>query len=722
MWTINKYNEIRMTKGDTPSIQVLIIIETPENQSYEYVPTESDEIIFALTGPGKALLTKAVSHEDMMLNFSENDTGNLQEGEYRYEISLNSGDYHCTFIQNTRFILTREIYDARSNDLAPSGILASGISSGLNKLVGVIPTGSRIRGILSQPGIPGLSAYEVAVKNGYIGTEEEWLSSLKGERGPEGPQGERGEQGPQGVKGEKGDQGIQGPQGIQGEQGEQGPQGIQGEQGEQGPQGPQGPKGDTGSGVDEEAREDIAAVKESLQQLEDGAEGTITSELKEDIKNIKAKIYDAQTAIENHIKATPDYGTYTVRFPKWDTSHTSNGEKLDDNQGLILTPATDTIKEANTYPHCFDTIDVNAYVDEDGVRHITAIKGDKDFKDTGRVDVFVCLRTYWEKYWEEDGYEYYSRCYYPKEGYTINRLAINRDGSYNSWFLIAKYMAGDILDDDSAHTHELYSSKGLRPAHYISSPTGDEEINDSISWSGMQPIFKRRGAFYTGSLAAELKHFTTSMWLYFATKNSQNVMYGYGNSSIQYICAEPTEDMNCFVVTASQSNYIDLYQCVSIGDNGLTTAPDRNYGYTHNIVYDARVVKKETLESGNVAIYVDHAPFTTTITSWISSFHEVSGYSDLILGRNGSPVSNANGRHGMVLDGIELMVGGYETLGNVIFNATSDPVVRNMVLTNDAKKLSTNVNTFINNAITLPIQSTVEKMVHGSMLRKSHLI
>lgn len=29
----------------------------------------------------------------------------------------------------------------------------------------------------------GLSAYEVAVKNGFVGTEEEWLESLKGEDG-----------------------------------------------------------------------------------------------------------------------------------------------------------------------------------------------------------------------------------------------------------------------------------------------------------------------------------------------------------------------------------------------------------------------------------------------------------------------------------------------------------------------------------------------------------
>ncbi|MGL5715812.1 MAG: phage upper tail fiber protein [Sarcina sp.] len=29
-------------------------------------------------------------------------------------------------------------------------------------------------------GPPGMSAYEVALKNGFVGTEEEWLNSLKG--------------------------------------------------------------------------------------------------------------------------------------------------------------------------------------------------------------------------------------------------------------------------------------------------------------------------------------------------------------------------------------------------------------------------------------------------------------------------------------------------------------------------------------------------------------
>lgn len=112
------------------------------------------------------------------------------------------------------------------------------------------------------PGKDGKSAYEIAVENGFPGTETQWLESLRGEQGPAGPQGPQGEkgdtgeqgpQGPQGAtgaqgpKGEKGDTGPQGQQGIQGEQGPQGIQGIPGEQGATGPEGPQGPKGDTGA-------------------------------------------------------------------------------------------------------------------------------------------------------------------------------------------------------------------------------------------------------------------------------------------------------------------------------------------------------------------------------------------------------------------------------------------------------------------------------------------
>ena len=112
--------------------------------------------------------------------------------------------------------------------------------------------------------VNGASAYEVAVANGFEGTEAEWIASLKGDQGDAGYTPQKG------VDYFDGDDGIsvthswngttltvtsasgtssadlQGLQGIQGEQGEQGPQGDQGPQGEQGPKGEQGPQGDQG--------------------------------------------------------------------------------------------------------------------------------------------------------------------------------------------------------------------------------------------------------------------------------------------------------------------------------------------------------------------------------------------------------------------------------------------------------------------------------------------
>lgn len=82
----------------------------------------------------------------------------------------------------------------------------------------------------------GKSAYEIAVDNGFVGSEKEWLLSLKGDKGERGAQGEQGVQGEQGKQGEQGIQGVQGERGEKGEQGKQGQQGIQGERGAQGEQ------------------------------------------------------------------------------------------------------------------------------------------------------------------------------------------------------------------------------------------------------------------------------------------------------------------------------------------------------------------------------------------------------------------------------------------------------------------------------------------------------
>lgn len=111
-------------------------------------------------------------------------------------------------------------------------------------------------------GADGKSAYQLAVDNGFDGTESQWLASLvgpagepgaKGDPGPAGTDGAPGAKGDTGPQGLKGDTGAQGPQGNPGAKGDAGPQGLQGDPGPkgdtglQGPQGLKGDKGDTGA-------------------------------------------------------------------------------------------------------------------------------------------------------------------------------------------------------------------------------------------------------------------------------------------------------------------------------------------------------------------------------------------------------------------------------------------------------------------------------------------
>ena len=140
-----------------------------------------------------------------------------------------------------------------------------------------------------------LTAYQIAVKHGYAGTETEWINSLKGPKGDPGTgielkgaketadalpetaaegnawlvgtaednrlyvysdgvwkdmgslKGEKGETGPQGPAGADGAPGPQGPAGADGAPGPQGPAGADGAIGPQGPAGPQGPTGADGA-------------------------------------------------------------------------------------------------------------------------------------------------------------------------------------------------------------------------------------------------------------------------------------------------------------------------------------------------------------------------------------------------------------------------------------------------------------------------------------------
>lgn len=429
-------------------------------------------------------------------------------------------------------------------------------------------------------------------------------------------------------------------------------------------------------------------------------------------KDNKEIIYDKQnkekdkyssTFFENMFALQRTGDIYTVKFPKWGTSHVSTGEKLDANAGLVCEPSTKTIKGQNDYANIplFKTYDVNAYVDDEGVRHVTAIKGDKDFKDEGKVDVFVLSMSYYEKYWEDEQYWYYSRTDMPKDGYTVARECINRDGTIQPFALYSKYVCGDI---DGI----LYSSKGLMPSRQSSSTAQLGTLNANNSYNGMISAFQKRGKFYSGGMTCDYKYILTTFYLKYATLNSQSIMTGCVNYSFQYVASIQSEDKSTyFPLTKSQANAVEIGSYVSVGYAHINKSTDRYYQNMHMYANDVKVLRKEAIDDNNVAIYLDvKEPFNTmpiTVADgvvsdiYISSMHWRSGFSDDVLDRDGCPCDTKtqliNSKFPMVIQGIECMVGGYETYGNAFMDIVDATGKREVYIQNDASLLTTNMTT-----------------------------
>ena len=145
-------------------------------------------------------------------------------------------------------------------------------------------------------GIDGKSAYEIAVENGFIGNETEWLESLKGADGTDGINGTDGSDGEDGKSAYQVwlDNGNTGTEleflaSLKGEKGDTGLQGLKGDKGDKGDTGDKGDKGEDGytpvKGVDYFTPADIESLG-----IADKADTTYVDELVGDINTILASV------------------------------------------------------------------------------------------------------------------------------------------------------------------------------------------------------------------------------------------------------------------------------------------------------------------------------------------------------------------------------------------------------------------------------------------------
>lgn len=184
-----------------------------------------------------------------------NNAGNAFGFRFNMLFSNSTNNITSEISINDDGVISMELYEAALKRLTEMTLQYStmdkyyiDLSSKYNEMHQIILAlqNGTIRGLKGPNGEDGLSAYQIAVELGFVGTEEQWLASIEGPQGPIGLTGPKGDTGPAGQTGLQGNPGPAGIQGLKGDKGDKGDTGTQGPIGYPGPIGPKGDKGDIG--------------------------------------------------------------------------------------------------------------------------------------------------------------------------------------------------------------------------------------------------------------------------------------------------------------------------------------------------------------------------------------------------------------------------------------------------------------------------------------------
>ena len=419
-----------------------------------------------------------------------------------------------------------------------------------------------------------------------------------------------------------------------------------------------------------------------------------TAKLKEDIEQIKSTAY-TDTFFKNFFALQRTGKKYTVKFPLWETSQVSTGEKLDDNAGLIIEPSTITEKGRDDYAEIplFKTYDCN--VERiNGKLQITAMKGDANY-NAEEKDTFVLGMPYYQKTWVQDGYFYLSRSDVQHEGYILCPEAKKTDGM-RSFCLYAKYVSGR----NSSKT--IGSYKGKAPVRNI------------LSHNVCITEGKKRGEGYCFGSSFDIAYIQNTFLIKYADRDWNKRLGGhFASSGNQFLISKPETGAKHVVLAKANAEKFPIGSSVSVGDLEEDTNKDRSNAKIHNICDNVKILDIIEVDVDNKALVLDISEnITTTSTTWVTSMHWNSGFSDDIIGRDGCPCKTKSQISSMlypsVIQGIECMVGGYETLGNAFMDII-DGTHRDVYVCDDSTKLTTDINTAKKNYKKLPKQMTVTK-------------
>lgn len=314
--------------------------------------------------------------------------------------------------------------------------------------------------------------------------------------------------------------------------------------------------------------------------------------------------------------------------------------------GVIGRPAVD--KYSSLGP--FFTLEVNGGVEANGVPYVTAVQGDGNFaRDGSNGDVWILAPVL---YWRSD-----------ESGVASVELTV-ADSQLPG--LLPQPKAS--LPGGGLRPFMLYAKYALSIVGGVARSISGRPIqNRIVSHNSLITQCKTATTGYSGKSYADDWYMKTMFLLKYATKNSQSVFAGVTNASTQTAVTVAESGATRVIVATSAAAGFVIGSAAMLGAAPVPT--DRGAVAAYNTFDGLRVVKKEDLGGGNTAVYVNSGiAFTTVEGQQLSAAPWNTGGCDHVVG-DGSPSNPLSSREPHVLQGIELSLGVYEVLGDVIVSS-----------------------------------------------------
>lgn len=374
---------------------------------------------------------------------------------------------------------------------------------------------------------------------------------------------------------------------------------------------------------------------------------------------------------------------YNVTRPSWDgnvtfyqpdVSAVSTGTKGGDNASLTCAPSTDTVANQDDYAGLplFACVDCNWELDPDTLQPlVTAIDGINDSFTRNDPEAYVgVLQMSGYHYWYDDDTTY-------THGYTATTgtpyasiepvaEAVNPDGTFRQWVVHSKCVSKTV-------DGKMTSYSGVIPTAFTSHNT-------------LHTLSAANGDGYSGGTTADYSWLVLMAYIKYGSLTLDGILQGCCNMNYQYIAQVAEEGVSRIILSAASSANLEVGMSVILGNYAGNADRGQSAMYSISGNGGCRITAIETVTIDDTeysAVYVDLADTFDTAangsavegTTYLSTWHWVTGSCDGVLGNDGSPVSCTSGKYPAKLQGIEYMSGGYEVLADVIlslYSATDD--------------------------------------------------